>query len=461
MTLLKPSQKEADKIWNEILKDDFTNYVDNIFNDSMKKFESQMKDFLQSIKAEKNPEQSQANKENENSSHANPLSFPKNTINNEAPKQNTHEPSALRRKFIPQTASDNANNSMNNANNSMNNTNNSIKGEDTQRNKIINANNQGFHFKNLGLPMNSNALIKLVLHCLSNMKPLLNLYLNQRTGMQQPFQNLPIYQNNLSTHFHKLIENYWNNNNIYSLNDIDQIMKSLMNNNYYTTDPGLIFQTFLNRINFEEGSNSLKMNNNYIFNNCYNYSTIMQYQNHFYKTKIENCLYNIILTKKECKNCKQEQLFFQHLPIINLFVKDNKFNNTLKTDLISLAKMNDNGNFEPCPICRNMLISSNTNNIYNTSKVIIFNLNRDYDRNNMIMVEFPFGFAKNKLVNQNVLNCNYELIAYIQKKSYNNFILNMKASNGQWYCYDNDTIRQENYFDTRFVYTLIYQIIEN
>ena len=30
------AQKEASKIWNEILKDDFTNYVDNIFNDSMK-----------------------------------------------------------------------------------------------------------------------------------------------------------------------------------------------------------------------------------------------------------------------------------------------------------------------------------------------------------------------------------------------------------------------------------------
>ena len=50
------AQKEASKIWNEILKDDFTNYVDNIFNDSMKKFESHMKDFLQLIKSEKTSE---------------------------------------------------------------------------------------------------------------------------------------------------------------------------------------------------------------------------------------------------------------------------------------------------------------------------------------------------------------------------------------------------------------------
>ena len=436
------AQKEASKIWNEILKDDFTNYVDNIFNDSMKKFESQMKDFLQSIKSEKTSEKSQPRTNLVSNRPVNPLSAHGKNQNNEAPKQNTSEPSDFRSRFLGPSTSNTVNNS--------------IKTEDSKRNQIINGNNKGFPFKNLALSTNSNPLIKLVLHSLSNMKPLLKFYLNQ-----PPFPNLPVNQINLSNSFHKLIGDYWNNNNGYSPNDIDQILRSLMNNYYNTNDPGLIFQTFLNRINIEEGSNSININNTYVYNNSYNYNVIMQYLTPLYtqnKTKIEQCLYNIILNKKICKSCRREQFFLHHEPIINLYLKQMNFNNN-SIDLISLTKINDNGNFENCANCRNQMINSIS--IYDTSKIIIFNIKRDYVRNIMINVNYPSEFAKNNLVNQNGPSPIYELIGVIHKNVFNNFILNMKSSNGQWYCYDNDKISQGNYFDQRNVYTLIYQLKES
>ena len=85
----------------------------------------------------------------------------------------------------------------------------------------------------------------------------------------------------------------------------------------------------MNRINIEEGSNSLKINNSYVYNNSYNYNVIMQYLTPFYtqnKTKIEQCLFNIILNKKICKSCRREQFFLHHLPIINLYLKQMNFN---------------------------------------------------------------------------------------------------------------------------------------
>ena len=91
--------------------------------------------------------------------------------------------------------------------------------------------------------------------------------------------------------------------------------------------------------------------------------------------------------------------------------------------MISLTKINDNGNFENCANCRNQMINSIS--IYDTSRIIIFNIKRDYVRNIMINVNYPSEFAKNNLVNQNGPSPIYELIGVIHKNVFNNFILNM------------------------------------
>ena len=450
------AEREATEIWNNTLKADFTNYLHNALNNCLNQIKNEINNLTQTSNS--------LNDKNSSKSEVGASVNQLPPITNVPKNNRSSVTNDLRAKFLgPDLAQIPSNNPVNNQNPNPNNnqipnpTPNPIPNpfnitNNEPKKMNLNAINNNT-FRTLILPNESNPLINLALHCLSNIKPFVNIYFNQLTE-QKLNQLNPNTLDNLGLAFHRLLENYWDRSkNMYNMytytpNDIHEILKKNMKNLYMNQSPGLIFNKIFEKLNMDLGRRN-QIINNYINN----------------KTILENCLYNIIYEDKICEVCQRKNIFIKSLPIIDLHIKANmNFNNNC-ADLFSLIKFKDKI-FENCTNCNNFKYKDLSFPLYDLSDIVIFNINREYDQNNIsIYLNFPENFLKyNIIINPVGQNNFYELIGIIEKKiiNNNNFILHFKSFvDNNWYCYENNQIIRDINRDSKNINMLIYQIKKN
>ena len=124
---------------------------------------------------------------------------------------------------------------------------------------------------------------------------------------------------------------------------------------------------------------------------------------------------------------------------------------------------------EYCLNCKTNKRKKISNYILNGSEIIIFNINRDSDPNNLVQLNYPNQLSSDDIINAQknflgVKKYRYDLSGIIRKVKINNnsiFILHCKNPiNNKWYTYDNNNITPEINipFASQNVYLLVYQI---
>lgn len=277
--------------------------------------------------------------------------------------------------------------------------------------------------------------------------------------------------------FLKLIDHSWKSKfNEYTPEEMHQILKNLMKGDYNTQNPGLIYKYILSQLHSELCPNEL--NNGNIEKDPYlkyNEDKVFEdFQKNYQNTKISNCLYNIIKTQKRCEGCGTIQYSMENLPIIDIFLQANendKYNNiSFKEHFNSLLldKEEEIVN-EDCIICNIKKDKVVSKNLYYSSDLIIININRDKDPNNLVQFNYPEVFEKKDIINdkndKSFKNIIYEIFCVIKKDKANNnsqFKLFCKNFiNNQWYSYDNRNIKISNLneaiSDSRNTYLIIYK----
>ena len=328
------------------------------------------------------------------------------------------------------------------------------------------------------LPKNANPLINIILHCLSNIKYLINYYLNPTKGnkiLQKSKENPN--NNYLAPSFLKLLYHLWKSNKKeYSPNEIHNDLKKLMVNNYDSDDAGKIFYYILTKLNEEMNFN--RVNNNKEDDPFIHFDkkkTFEEYQKNFKLniTFISNSFYSTIEIKKRCLNCNDApSYFFEASPIITIFLKANNdeilnkltLEDHLKTLLIEEEKRII---IENCLICCSEQKKIVNKDIFTSTEILIMNINRDKDPNNNISFIFPEIFEGRKIINNELNLPNYELTTVIKKvkNNLNNFeyIYFFKSFiDKKWYSFNNQRIElignnyKNDIFDFKNTCILIY-----
>ena len=301
----------------------------------------------------------------------------------------------------------------------------------------------------LELLNNFNPLINLVLVCLSNIKSLLLYYFN-------PNKELKILHKSkenpgrkyLGPSFLKLLDNLWKSQqNEYSPKEIHEVLNILMNNKYGSNDPGVVMNFILNQLNSELIINPVNNGENDPFlqfnekESLQKYGEIMR-QN---TTKISDCFFSTIEMIKNCKACHYKSYFFRPAPVINIYIETTKndigFNNlSLEENLYVYLTNEDNQCIkENCQSCCAESEKNVSQLIYLTSEILIFNINRDKDPNNIKHFKYPMFFDGNKVINKDVQLPNYELTTVIKKAVNNNNVMFAAYCknfiDGKWYIY--------------------------
>ena len=332
--------------------------------------------------------------------------------------------------------------------------------------------------KNLILPNDSNILINLILYCFINIRTFISYYLNpaKKEKIMWKSKDNP---NKLGTAFLNLLDHYWKSKlDEYSPLDIHQILNNLMKNNYNTQNPGLIFECILSQLNSELSPNQVneninKENDPYLI---FSREKVFEGFKKRYKTptKISNCFYNIIETEFKCESCDTTSYSIENLPIINIYLqanKDKRYNNLsfrehFKTLLIDKNEEKIN---EDCLICGSKKSKFINKHILDTTELIIININRNNDPNNLVEFKYPEVIDKKDIINATkapVFNeMKYEIFCVIKKyKIYNNsqFLMFCKNFiNDTWYSYNIKNIRKvdikEVFMDSKKTCLIIYK----
>ena len=333
--------------------------------------------------------------------------------------------------------------------------------------------------KKINLPPDSNQLINLIFYCLVNIKTLISYYFNPSKEQKIMWKSKD-KPNILGTSFLKLIDNYWKSkSNEYTPTEIHQILKNIMKNDYYTQNPGLIFQYILFELNSELSQKYLNENKN-INNEPYlifkRNEMLEIFKKNGESVKISNCFFNIIETEKRCESCDSSQYSFENLPIINIFLQENEENHYNKISFIEhfrtlLINKKEEIFNEKCLICeieKNKFVSKH---VLDTTEIIIININRDNDLNNKVELNYPEKIEKKDFINENkndnFYNLKYELFCTIKKYRNNNnleFKLFCKNFvNEKWYLYNDKYIKETNIKDAmsdgKYISLIIYRNI--
>ena len=339
-----------------------------------------------------------------------------------------------------------------------------VETDDTLRKMIFYFNNvTNPPLKNIIPPPGSNPLINLILNFLTNVKTTVFYYLNP--GKEEKIMGKSKDNPNiLGPAFLKLLDHCWKSKlNEYSPTDFHQILKNLMKNDYYTLNPGKIFEFILSKLHSELSPDELINNNNMendpymIFNREKMLEELKKRFQH--PTKISNGFYNIIETEKRCITCESISYLIENLPIINIYLEANEdsgFNHISFMEHFQalLTGKNEGRLKEECKICEKQTDKLVSKTIVDTTEVIIININRNNDPNHVVEFKFPEKFDKKDIINTdktpNYFDMNYELISVMRKNKVNNnnyqFLLFCKNFiNHTWYSYNNQNIQKSDY----------------
>ena len=306
----------------------------------------------------------------------------------------------------------------------------------------------------LELLNNTNPLINLVLQCLANIKTLIAYYFNPTK--EQKIKKKSIENPNikfLGPSFLKLLDNLWKSQNKkYSPREIHEVLNGLMQNKYKSNDPGVIMNFILNQLDNELSANIVNNNEDDPFLHFNEVESLQKYQASFQSnfTKISVCFFSTIKKVKYCKRCCNQSFFFSTTPVINIYIEANQndfgFNNmNLEENLyVYLTKDEDSHIKENCYICCAESEKNISQLIYTTPEMLIFNINRDKDPNNIKHFKYPMKFNGTKVINKDIQLPNYELTTVIKKVVNNKnvmFVAYCKSFiDGKWYMYYNNNI---------------------
>ena len=317
------------------------------------------------------------------------------------------------------------------------------------------------------------SLLDYILICLSNMKPLVSLFLgNKQKYLQQKINK--INKNNLFNLFVDLFNNLWfKKNNQYDAIEMHKYLNTLNKNIYYSKDPGQIMGFLLDKLNDE-----LKFNKNQNKENidvdrsqelkAFENFKLVSKQNKTDISEMFSIIYKVI---KTCNVCETKMYFFEKMLIVNLYieeirlsiVKEKKaFNEISLIDTFNFL-LNDNKDQEEfckgCEYIQKMKINNSIEDYDND--ILIININRDKDPNHIMNLAFKQTIQllkkeknyKYKLIS--VLNKNYEEKDQKVNLYCNNF------NNNKWYLYNKNGVnleeKEEEYLDGFKVLLLVYQ----
>ena len=311
--------------------------------------------------------------------------------------------------------------------------------------------------KNIILSPDFNPLINLILNCFINIRTftLYYLYPTKESKIMRKTNGNP---NILGPVFLKLLDHGWKSKfDEYTPSELHQILKKLMKENYNTHNPGLIFHFILSQLNNELRQEQLienMPNNPHII---FNREKVLELFKRQYSQplKIQNSFYNIIETEKRCSICGTISYYFEYLPIINIYLEaqaENIYNNIslLEHFQTLLTDKNEEKITEDCLACGSKSNKFISKNILDTNEIIIININRFNDPNNMVEFKYPEKIEKKNLINQskttNYKNFKYEIFVVLKQYKINNnfqYILYIKNFvNNTWYSYNNQNIRK-------------------
>ena len=334
--------------------------------------------------------------------------------------------------------------------------------------------------KSLNIPQGANPLINLILNCIINIKTLLLYYFNpvKQDKIMWKSKGNP---NILGQGLLKLLDHFWKSQmNEYTPLEIHQVLKSIMKHDYYTQNPGLIFDYIFTQLDNELIHKDINKENNmeedpYLIYNREEVikSFIKKNQN---PTKISNCFYNMIETEKRCVSCGTYQYSIENVPIINIYIQANEenvynyisFNEHFKSLLLDKNKDIIN---EKCMLCETEKNKYISKHILDATDIFIINVDRNNDPNNVVEFKYPEKIEKKDFINQNKINefkdVKYELFCIIKNYKINNnsnFIMFCKNFvNNEWYSYNNKIIKRtdlnEAISDGKNTYLIIYKNI--
>jgi len=332
--------------------------------------------------------------------------------------------------------------------------------------------------KNIILCPGFNPLINLILNCLINIKSLVSYYFNPKRD-DKISGKLKNKVNILCPAFRKLFDHAWKGKlNEYSPIELHQILKKLMKENYNTQNPGYIFHFILFQLNEELRQDKINENMPNEPNIIFSREKVLELfklRNHE-AIKIQNTFYNIIEIEKRCQICGTISYSFEHLPIINIYLEAQAENIFNKISLLEhfrtlLTDKNEEKITEDCLACGSKSNKFISTDIIDNREVIIININRFNDPNNMVEFNYPEKIEKKNIINQSKSsvfdNYKYEIFCVLKQYKINNnfqYLLFCKSFvNNTWYSYNNQYIRKtdlkEATSDNKNTCLIIYKVV--
>ena len=363
--------------------------------------------------------------------------------------------------------------------------NNKIFKENNNGNIFANLNENsmilGKYFDNLKKPLlvglgvldDSNILLNPILHCLTQLNKLIRYYLNP-----QKYEKICALQKkgelSISPSFVEIIKAIWNiDKKKFSLNDLwefNEILRQIIsqnNGNYLTNDPGMFIRYILLQLHKElDKSNPNEkfiVDKNIENNESFLFQSFLKFrQNHI--TKIQNLFFSIYKISQQCEECGAIYYNFESVCIIDIYLIDQGFEEkkNLQKNLSFLIDNNTEKIIKKnCNICLAQTKHKQKTELYSTNEIIVININRSFDKEKMISLDYPEHLDLSKI--GKFCDGDYELCAVIKKNNNNNKYLSYCKSfaNEKWYRFDNEeVVLMEDYkqyiFDNKNAMVIFY-----
>ena len=302
--------------------------------------------------------------------------------------------------------------------------------------KGIKATNQiKSKFNNLNklplIPKGNHELINSVLLCLCNIDIIRNFCIcAEKEEIYQKMKK----ENNFFSNFVKFIEELWTvKGKDYKPIVITENLKRIMNGDYKTTNPGLIFENILTAIKDE--LNPVKLDLSGINNSYIKFDE--QQSKYKFEKKIESnksLIFKEFFSNMEIKfRCPTNVDIFiyeySNIPVVNLYLKSANlqnisneekdiFNNiNLKESFSALLTDQDTKKIE-CKICNEEQNYIVTKRLIKANKILIININRKNDEKRDVKLNYEFKY-KSEIFwsDENNKNMEYELVGVIIKNN--------------------------------------------
>ena len=295
-----------------------------------------------------------------------------------------------------------------------------------------------------------NILLNPILHCLTQLRKLIGYYLNPKK-----YDKICAYQKKnlltISPFFVEIIKAIWKPEEKFSYNGhwkFNEMLKQIISENngtYFTKDPGMLIRYILIRLHNEldnEDPNEKfivdKNNENseiFIFNDFLNFRKK-------HTTKIQNLFFSQFKISQICKGCNLINYNFESISVIDIYLKNQEAENkkNLQKDIISLIDDdNDEIYFKKyCKVCGEETYHSSHKELLSTNEIIVFNINRSFDKEKMISLDYPEYLDLSK-VGKSCFG-NYELCSVIKNKNNIYYTYCRSFVDNKWYSFNNEKI---------------------